>query len=134
MRVLRILLGVGVLACATQAAEPTKEDIANAERRGDAVADVALAANLAAFGRDAKSPESLVIAGDLSRPTPTVTPDESLAQVLPPELKITEQEPLYDSARAGLTGWRYLAAKSPFSDGTRAGKEGLCYVAVIEKQ
>lgn len=69
MRVVRILLAgvavAGMLACEVRAAEPTKEDIANAERRGDAVADVALAANLAAFGRDAKSPESLVIAGGM---------------------------------------------------------------------
>lgn len=45
--------------------EPSKEDIAKAEIRAAAVTDLALAADLAAFARDAKSPESLAVAGGM---------------------------------------------------------------------
>lgn len=45
--------------------EPSKEDVAKAEIRAAAVTDLALAADLAAFARDAKSPESLAIAGGM---------------------------------------------------------------------
>lgn len=56
---------VGVFAGVVRAAEPTKEDIARAEARAATLAELALASELAAFGRDAKSPESLAIAGGM---------------------------------------------------------------------
>jgi hypothetical protein len=58
----------------------------------------------------------------------------SLRQVLPPtELTMTDITPLYDSARAGVEGWKYLLAKSPLGDGSRDRKENLCYLAVVRK-
>ncbi|MBL8794430.1 MAG: glycosyltransferase family 39 protein [Planctomycetia bacterium] len=58
-----------------------------------------------------------------------------LRQVLPPgQLVMTDETPLYDSARAGLDGWKYLWSKSPLGDGSRDNKQGLCYMAVIRRQ
>ncbi len=68
MKLLRVMLVCAVsfaLVAGTRAAEPTKDDAAKAEIRGAAVTDIAFAGELAAFGRDAKSPESLVIAGGM---------------------------------------------------------------------
>ncbi|OAI54972.1 dolichol-phosphate mannosyltransferase [Planctomycetaceae bacterium SCGC AG-212-F19] len=52
----------------------------------------------------------------------------------PTELQMTDETPLFDSARAGLTGWKYLLNKSPLGDGTRDSKEGLCYIAVVHRK
>jgi 4-amino-4-deoxy-L-arabinose transferase-like glycosyltransferase len=59
---------------------------------------------------------------------------ETLRQVLPPQLALTDETPLFDSARAGLQGWKYLLSKSPLSDGGRDSKEGMCYMAVVISQ
>src|SRR5262249_47859990 len=49
---------------------------------------------------------------------------ETLRQILPQgELVLTEETPLFDSARAGLRGWKYLLSKSPLGDGSRDSKE-----------
>src|SRR5262249_11254570 len=57
---------------------------------------------------------------------------QALRQVLPPEeLCVGEEMPLFDSARAGLDGWKYLLNKSPLGDGTRDSKDGTCYLGVI---
>jgi 4-amino-4-deoxy-L-arabinose transferase-like glycosyltransferase len=59
----------------------------------------------------------------------------TLRQVLPAdELVLTDETPLFDSARAGLEGWRYLLNKSPLGDGSRESKEGLCYLAVVRRK
>jgi 4-amino-4-deoxy-L-arabinose transferase-like glycosyltransferase len=58
-----------------------------------------------------------------------------LRQVLPPgQLVMTDETPLYDSARAGMDGWKYLWSKSPLGDGSRDQKQGLCYMAVIQRR
>jgi len=59
----------------------------------------------------------------------------SLRLHLPPdELTVTDETPLYDSARAGLEGFKYLLSKSPLGDGSRDSKAGLCYLAVIQRR
>jgi 4-amino-4-deoxy-L-arabinose transferase-like glycosyltransferase len=59
---------------------------------------------------------------------------ETLRQVLPAEqLGLTDEMPLFDSARAGLEGWKYLLSKSPLGDGSRDSKEGTCYLAVVKR-
>jgi hypothetical protein len=58
----------------------------------------------------------------------------TLRRMLPPgELRLTEETPLFDSARAGLDGFRYLLQKSPLGDGSRDSKENMCWMAVVEK-
>lgn len=49
------------------------------------------------------------------------------------ELKVADEIPLYDSARAGVEGFKYLLNQSPLGDGSRDSKAGLCYAAVIEQ-
>jgi 4-amino-4-deoxy-L-arabinose transferase-like glycosyltransferase len=59
---------------------------------------------------------------------------ETLRQVLPTDqLCLTDEMPLFDSARAGLDGWKYLLSKSPLGDGTRDSKEGTCYLAIVRR-
>ena len=48
--------------------------------------------------------------------------------------ELTDEMPLFDSARAGLEGWKYLLDKSPLGDGTRDSKEGACYLAIVRKK
>ncbi|MCE9568085.1 MAG: hypothetical protein K8U57_39285 [Planctomycetes bacterium] len=74
-RVLLAVMLVSVLGSGTRAAEPTKQEIEDATKRASILADIAFAADLAAFGRgqgaegtspkDFKSPESLVLAGGI---------------------------------------------------------------------
>ena len=63
------LLASGLMAFSGNAAEEpaplNPADVKAAEIRGSAVTDLTLSADLAAFARDAKSPESLVIAGGM---------------------------------------------------------------------
>lgn len=82
MKLFRLMSAValtGLLALTANSAdpvkEPTKQDIEDAGKRADLVADIALANTLAAYGRgeaceatspkDFKSPESLVLAGGI---------------------------------------------------------------------
>jgi 4-amino-4-deoxy-L-arabinose transferase-like glycosyltransferase len=59
---------------------------------------------------------------------------QTLRQVLPPgELAMTDETPLYDSARAGLEGLKYLWSKSPLGDSSRDSNSGLCYMAVVRR-
>lgn len=58
-----------------------------------------------------------------------------LRELLPAhQLRMTEETPLFDSARAGLDGWKYLWSKSPLGDGSREQKQGQCYMAVIRRR
>jgi 4-amino-4-deoxy-L-arabinose transferase-like glycosyltransferase len=58
----------------------------------------------------------------------------TLREVLPPnELEMTDEMPLFDSARAGVEGWKYLLNKSPLGDGSRDSKEGMCWLAVVRR-
>lgn len=63
------VLASGLMAFSGNAADESAPlnpaDVKAAEIRGSAVTDLGLAADLAAFARDAKSPESLVIAGGM---------------------------------------------------------------------
>jgi len=78
MKVSRVLLAVmlmGLSGSGIRAAEPTMQEIEDATKRAAILADIAFAADLAAFGRgqgaegtspkDFKSPESLVLAGGI---------------------------------------------------------------------
>lgn len=56
----------------------------------------------------------------------------ALKRVLPPRLRITEEKPLYDSARADLEGVQHALTQAGLIDG-RESSDGLCYLAVIQR-
>ncbi len=59
----------------------------------------------------------------------------TLREVLPPDLLVmTDETPLFNSAKAGAQGWKYLLNQSPLGDGSRDSKEGLCYLAVVRRK
>lgn len=59
---------------------------------------------------------------------------QALREVLPgEELYFAEEMPLFDSARAGTDGWKYLLNKSPLGDGSRDSKAGTCYLGVVKR-
>jgi 4-amino-4-deoxy-L-arabinose transferase-like glycosyltransferase len=59
----------------------------------------------------------------------------TLRDVLPPgQLELTDETPLFNSAKAGTQGWKYLLNQSPLGDGSRDSKEGLCYLAVVRRK
>ncbi len=104
----RLMAGVvlsGMLVTAGLADEPTKEDIEKAEGTSAVLSELAIAGELVAFGRDAKNPESLVIAGGiLIRANKAlggkVTPIEVGAKLVPLDQQAND---LFDEARAMVT-------------------------------
>ncbi len=60
---------------------------------------------------------------------------QALQHVLPPdELELVEPRPLFDSARAGMAGWKHLFDRSPLGTKTRDDTAGLCYLAVVQRK
>jgi 4-amino-4-deoxy-L-arabinose transferase-like glycosyltransferase len=59
----------------------------------------------------------------------------TLRDILPnDQLVMSEETPLFNSAKAGTQGWKYLLNQSPLGDGSRDSKEGLCYLAVVRRK
>jgi len=135
---LRVLVGSLALAVALTGAwspvaaqgtkEPTKEELAQAADRADVVAQLATAANLAAFGRGelgdetglkaAKSPEALVAAGGILLRINAATGGEMKAITTKPtndkgetlKVELAKNTPLADEAKGLFDAARAMVA------------------------